>query len=259
MPKQLRKPGEFCWINILTPQTAAARDFFGTLLGWSFSDMGGMGSLIQVNGSDVGGLFDVVSPRTPQGTPPVVGVMVKVENADATVERVKALGGQAQPAFDIMDRGRMAVCHDPNGANFDIWEAKTSLGTDVDATVHGAPSWFENLTTDAARGSKFYADLFGWQPQAMPMGDFTYTAFNGPSGPVAGLMPIQEFMGPMPPNWGTYFTVDNVDDTLAKAEKLGGTIAIPAQDIPNIGRFGGIVSPQGVMFSVIAYLPQTAQ
>jgi hypothetical protein len=28
-----RKTGEFCWINMLTPQPAEARAFFGTLLG----------------------------------------------------------------------------------------------------------------------------------------------------------------------------------------------------------------------------------
>jgi hypothetical protein len=34
------------------------------------------------------------------------------------------LGGTARPAFDIGEQGRMVVCHDPNGCEFDIWEPK---------------------------------------------------------------------------------------------------------------------------------------
>ena len=31
----------------------------------------------------------------------------------------------------------MAVCHDPNGAEFDIWEPKAMPGTDADSSLHG--------------------------------------------------------------------------------------------------------------------------
>ena len=79
--------------------------------------------------------------------------MVKVDSADATCEKVASLGGQAKPAFDIMDQGRMAVCFDPNGAEFDVWEPRRIHGTDVDTTQHGAPSWFETLTTDVDRAA----------------------------------------------------------------------------------------------------------
>ena len=43
-----RKPGEFCWINMLTPQPEQARDFFGKLLGWSYFEMPGIGHGVQV-------------------------------------------------------------------------------------------------------------------------------------------------------------------------------------------------------------------
>ena len=60
--------------------------------------------------------------------------MVKVESADATADKVNALGGKAMPPFDIMQNGRMAVCFDPNGAQFDLWQPKKEPGTDVDTT-----------------------------------------------------------------------------------------------------------------------------
>lgn len=135
---------------MLTAQPAAAREFFGTLLRWTYVEMPGMGHRVQVGGRDIGGLFDLDGPSTPPGTPPYIGVMVKVDSADATCQRVAALGGRSMPAFDIMDQGRMAVCFDPNGAEFDVWEPRMGQGTDADSTRHGAPSRFETLTPPSA-------------------------------------------------------------------------------------------------------------
>ena len=140
MTTGIRSTGEFCWINMLTPQPAEAREFFGKLFDWTYAEIPGMGHSIQVGGRSVGGLFDLAGPNTPPGTPPHIGVMVKVDNADATGAKVTSLGGKALPAFDIMDQGRMAVCFDPNGAPFDVWEPKKSHGTDADSELHGAPS-----------------------------------------------------------------------------------------------------------------------
>jgi predicted enzyme related to lactoylglutathione lyase len=61
----------------------------------------------------------------------------------------------------------------------------------------------------------------------------------------------------MPPQWATYFTVNDADETAKKAAELGGTVIVPPMDIPTVGRFCGITSPQGVMFLVIKYLPRT--
>ena len=57
MTTGVRKAGDFCWINILTPQPADAREFFGSLLGWSFSDLSGMGDLVKVGEHQIGGMF----------------------------------------------------------------------------------------------------------------------------------------------------------------------------------------------------------
>jgi len=248
-----RKAGEFCWINMLTPRPTEACAFFGKLLGWTYAEIPGMGWSVKVGGRDIGGLFDLEGPNTPPGTPPLIGVMVKVDSADATGAKVAALGGRAMPAFDIMDRGRMAVCFDPNGAEFDLWEPKKGLGTDVDSSLHGAPSWFETLTTDVDRAAKFYAGLFGWTPEVMPMPDGQYTTFKLGEAYVAGMLRITPQMGSMRPHWGTYFTVKDVDATAREAVELGGKICVPLKDVPSVGRFCGITSPQGVMFYVITY------
>ena len=259
MATGIRKTGEFCWINMLTPQPPQAREFFGKLLGWTYTDVPGMdsGNIIQVNGHNIGGLWDLESPMTPPGTPPAIGVMVKIDSADDMVKKVTALGGTANPPMDIMENGRMVGCVDPNGAVIDLWEAKNQPGMDGDSTQHGAPSWFETLTTDAARAREFYSELFGWTSEDQQMPGFKYTTFSLGSEPVAGMFPLTPEMGEMPPHWATYFTVDDPDKTAERVTELGGSVFMPLMDIDGVGRMAGVSSPQGVMFYVIKYFPMT--
>ncbi len=249
-----RKFGEFAWFNILTPQPDAACEFFAALLGWTFADIPG-GHLVKAAGHDIGALFDTAGPNSPPGTRPMIGVMLKVSNADEVSKRVLALGGVARPAFDIADQGRMVVCEDPNGAQFDVWQPNKSQLTDVDSMVHGAPSWFETMTTDVARATTFYRELFGWTSEAgpLPPPNTAYTTFKLNGAPVAGLMAITPQMGDVRPHWGVYFTVSDTDVVVRGAERLGAVTCVTARDIEHVGRFAGFTSPQGVTFYVIAY------
>jgi predicted enzyme related to lactoylglutathione lyase len=254
MSTRLRTAGEFCWINVLTPEPEKARKFFGTVLGWTYSEMGTMGHLIMVGNSKIGGIFDVVSPQTPKGAKPVIGVMVKVEDADATAKKIQSLGGATKPPMDLGESGRMVVAHDPLGAQFDLWQPKKQPGTDVDGETHGAPSWFETITTDVPRASQFYSSLFGWKPNVTKLADGReYTDFMLDQTPVAGLLAIREGMGNASPHWDTYFTVRDVAASAKEATKLGAKIFMPMMDIPTVGRMCGVTSPQGVAFYMITY------
>ena len=254
MAKRTRNPGEFCWINMITPQSQEARTFFAAMLGWTYGELPGMGHYIEVGGSRIGGLYDLSGPDMPPGTRPHIGVMVKVASADATAEKAISLGGSAKSAFDISDQGRMSMCTDPNGAAFDLWQPIKGQGTDVDSTLHGAPSWCESLTTDVDRGAAFYRDLFGWTSEDMPMPGMRYTIFKRGGESLAGMMAITPAMGLVPPHWSTYFTVRNTDELLAKAVPLGAKVVVEPQNVPGTGRFAGVISPQGVAFHVIQYI-----
>ena len=250
MTTGMRKAGDFCWINMLTPQPKQACEFFTAVLGWTYGEIPGLGYSIKVGGHDIGGLFDLAAPQTPPGTPPLIGVMLKVESADAFASKVASLGGKALPPFDILDHGRLAVCFDPNGANFDAWQAKKVLGTDVDSTQHGAPNWYETLTTDVDRAVSFYTQLLGWSAQVVPMDDSSYTVFKLGATPVAGMLAITPRMGAVKSHWRTYFTVKDADEAARKAVELGGAITMAMKGAPDGARFCELTSPQGVAFCV---------
>jgi predicted enzyme related to lactoylglutathione lyase len=254
MPTRERQVGEFCWINVLTPEPDRARAFFTDLLEWSYLEIPGMGHRVQVGGNDIGAFFDVNGPQVPPGTPAGIGVMVRVESADDTAARAAALGGSGKPGFDVGPQGRMAECYDPFGANIDVWQPYASTGMTTIGTEHGAPSWFELFTPDPEKAATFYGDLFGWTAMKRDYPGIEYTTFDLPGEVhVGGMMRLTPEMGPMPTHWGVYFTVRDVHATVARALELGGSVSYPVMEIPTVGRFGGVASPEGVHFSVIQY------
>jgi predicted enzyme related to lactoylglutathione lyase len=250
MPKGPRAEGDFCWFNVLTPEPAEARAFFAELLGWAYDEIPGVGHTVLVGGHAVGGLLDLASPATPAGTPPLIGVMVKVASADGAAERVRSLGGEARPAFDVGGAGRMSVCHDPCGAELQVWEPRALLGTEVDARTPGAPFWFELMTTDVARATAFYEALFGWTSTAAALRGSTYTTFARGGVNVAGMLGITPAMGDARPGWVTYFSVSDAAETVQRATARGATVDMGLITLPSGGRIAGIVSPEGVPFRV---------
>ena len=120
---------------------------------------------------------------------------------------------------------------------------------------HGMFSWFELQTADIPGAKKFYKALFGWKTTTMNMPGMKYTAISIGTEQVAGMMSLPpQGKKMMPPQWGVYITVDDVDATAKKAAKLGGKVVVPPQDIPGVGRFSVLLDPQGAMVSVITYV-----
>lgn len=120
---------------------------------------------------------------------------------------------------------------------------------------HGAISWSELMTTDVSAAKSFYGELFGWQFEDMPTENMTYSVVKANDDEVAGIMPFPEGApADMPPVWGLYITVDNVDAVAEKATTLGAKIHMPPQDIPDVGRFCVLQDPQGAFLSIITYV-----
>jgi uncharacterized protein len=116
---------------------------------------------------------------------------------------------------------------------------------------HGAFCWSELMTTDVPGALEFYKKLFGWTTEEMHMEGMTYTVVKVGGTEQGGIMATPPEAQGMPPMWGVYVTVDNVDDTAKMAEKLGGKILVPPTDIPDVGRFCVIQDPQGAVISAI--------
>lgn len=119
---------------------------------------------------------------------------------------------------------------------------------------HGAFSWNELMTADVEAAKAFYTRLFGWSTRDMTMPGMTYTVIKSGSKDIGGIMPMPPDAKGMPPMWGAYVTVDDVDATARTAEQLGARILVTPRDIPDVGRFCVIQDPQGAALSAITYL-----
>ena len=113
--------------------------------------------------------------------------------------------------------------------------------------------WNELNTSDPDAAKKFYGELFGWQMDEMDMGDMKYTMFKAPGasegleGMGGGMMksPLPE----MPPFWLSYVLVEDVAESLAKAESLGAKVIKGVTELP-MGTLAIFSDPQGATFAV---------
>ena len=121
------------------------------------------------------------------------------------------------------------------------------------STTHGAFSWNELMTTDVAAAKSFYGKLLGWQFKDMDMGGSTYAVINVDGQGVGGITGVPPNAQGMPPAWGGYATVDDVDAVVARVAGLGGRVLLAPTDIPTVGRFATIMDPQGATLSLITY------
>jgi predicted enzyme related to lactoylglutathione lyase len=124
-----------------------------------------------------------------------------------------------------------------------------------DLFKQGIFSWAELATPDTEGAKQFYTALLGWTTELAPVEGMSYTLAKVGEERVAGIMSNHCSGSEIKPQWSVYITVDDVDATARKAEELGGKVLMPPTDIPNVGRFSALMDPQGVMFSVITYLP----
>ncbi len=74
------------------------------------------------------------------------------------------------PPVDIPHAGRAAVCADPEGAVFGLWQASQKRGAQL---VNAPGSWnFSELhTADPEGAERFYGALLGWVCDPFEVGD----------------------------------------------------------------------------------------
>jgi len=102
----------------------------------------------------------------------------------------------------------------------------------------GLISWNELVTQDANGSTAFYTQLFGWKVETMDMGEgATYSMFNADSRPVGGMLPMPPEAGAgVPTMWMGYVTVENLQESVAKAQSLGAlSLAIIPSSAKTLG------------------------
>lgn len=238
------EPGTFCWIELATSDTAAARSFYTQLFGWSVNEfpMGDQGTyfIFQKNGRDAAAMYK----QDQEGVPPNWMTYVAAADADASTEKAKSLGANVLAGpFDVYDFGRMTVLTDPQGAAFSVWQAKNHIGVQI-KDEPGTLCWNEVHALDIAKAKSFYTSLFGWTAKESP----EYTEFHIGEKAIGGMLSSHT---PGVSFWMPYFAVDDCDASFEKAKSMGAQVYVEPKDIEHVGRFAVLADPQGAAFSII--------
>ena len=174
MPKKTEyEQGTPSWVDLQTTDQDAGKEFYASLLGWSYDDrpmpQGGTYSMALLNGETVAAIAPM-PPGAPEGMPPMWNTYIAVDDVDATVEKVGPAGGQVlMPPMDVGDAGTMAFVADPTGAVVGLWQANQHIGATL-VNEPGAMIWNELITDKPDSALAFYEAVLGVSSATMEMG-----------------------------------------------------------------------------------------
>ena len=273
-----------CWVDVVQPDIEATMAFYGGLFDWTFELRTPPEAPVRYAYAFLDGLVvaGVGGPPAGDAGPSGWTTYVWVASADETAAAVEANGGRVLAAPDDIPRaGRVALCADPWGARFGLWQAAENRGAQL---VNAPGSWnFNELhTPDPGAAEKFYGAVFGWVSDPLEMeagqtagmwrvpgyGEFLaqrdpeirerQAADQAPDGfadAVALMAPVTaDGRGGAGGNWSVIFAVADADTAFRRATALGATVVTPLFDT-NYTRMGTVKDPQGAILTLSQYRP----
>ena len=106
---------------------------------------------------------------------------------------------------------------------------------------------FELMTDDPQKCKAFFGKVFDWNfdEHSIP----GYTLIKTGAEPTGGVFPRPAEAPAVCVN--IYFSVEDIDATIAKVTDNGGTVIVPKTAIPNIGHFAMFAAPEGIVIGIM--------
>ncbi|MGC2424610.1 MAG: VOC family protein [Nitrospirota bacterium] len=248
--------GKLIFVELVTPDLAAAKKFYAGLFGWTFRDIQGGGTKYaeaMLDGSPVAGLVQKNLSANEHRQPAWLSFF-SVVDVDAATKI--ALQNGAKALFEphsIPDRGREAVLEDPQGAVFALLASSSGDPPDVLAAP-GEWIWTALITTDPDTDAAFYQKIFGYEVFELPASKGSQHLL------LASVNYARASVNTLPakrpnahPSWLNLVHVEDAVKMTAKAVALGGRVLVE----PHIDRQGGkvavIADPSGAPFGLLEW------
>ncbi|MFF5703946.1 VOC family protein [Streptomyces sp. NPDC012794] len=248
-----RTSGTPCWVSLMVHGLGSTEHFYADLFGWEYEPgPTQFGPCVRafLDGEEVAGIGEMPPDRH---LPVAWTTYFATDDADCTAESIRSCGGTvAVGPLDAGAAGRMAICSDPLGAIFGIWQADGLPGTRR-AGAPGTPVWNELVTQDTSTVGKFYEHVFGHDAERHPdlSADFDYLTLRLGGRPVAAVHGVGRALPhDRGPHWMTYFEVADPDAVAARVTELGGRVVAPPRDRIT-GRLAMVADPEGAVFAVV--------
>ncbi|MEZ5383752.1 MAG: VOC family protein [Microthrixaceae bacterium] len=251
MTTEPRTAGTTAWVDLSTPDPAAAAAFYSALLGWATeTDDTPMGTYTvgRVAAGPVGGMM-APAPDA-EGMPPMWAVFFATDDIEAACARAEAAGATTlQPPMEVPGGDRIAVVADPAGATVGLMQP--AAGEPLAYGELGTVCWVETDSRDPEASKTFYETVFGWTTTGDADG---YRVFGRNGDQVGGLMAMPAEVPEMVPSyWLVYFKVADVDQACQATTDLGGAIVAPTMEVEGM-RFAVATDPAGAVFGLLSPL-----
>jgi len=248
--------GKVIFVELVTPDLVVAKQFYGGLFGWTFSDLqvgGRHYAEAFLDGYPVAGL---VQKDIPVGEHRQPAWLTFISVRDVDTAKLIALQHGAKMLFephDIPDRGRQAVFADPQGAIFALLASSSGDPSDVLAAP-GEWIWSSLITSDPDTDAAFYQTLFDYDVFDLPADEgaqHLMLASDNYARASVNSMPVNK--PNIHPHWLNYIRVEDADKMTAKVVALGGRVLVE----PRVDRHGGkvavVADPLGAPFGLLEW------
>lgn len=245
--------GKFVWSDLITDDVSAAQAFYGPLLGWTFEQTrrpgGGDYTLIVSRGGRyVGGMVLQPDPGDGVDYSRWLGYLA-VPDIDESVNYTSATGGEVvRAAHDLGTVARAAVVIDPQGAVVGLIHSDRGYPADLPGVGVGEVAAHELLAGDAVAAAGWYTPLaeFSVREEQRSRGTYRWLVASGRDR--AGIM--QRPDDRVQPTWVTHFRVEDLADSVALVERLGGQVLLaPAQEVRG-GSLAVVTDPTGALLAL---------
>jgi uncharacterized protein len=248
--------GKVIFVELVTPDLAAAKQFYGGLFGWTFRDMETGGTAYAealLDGQPVAGLVHKVMPAGEHRQP---GWLTFISVRDVDAAKTIALQHGAKVLFEphtIPERGREAVLADPHGAVFAVVASSSGDPPDVLAES-GEWIWSTLRTGDPGAAAAFYQTLFDYEVFDLPSDDGAkHLMLATEDYARASVNALPANRPNAYPHWTNYIRVGDAVETAAKVVALGGRVLVE----PRVDRHGRrvalVADPLGARFGLLEW------
>lgn len=248
--------GKVIFVELVTPDLAASKQFYSRLFGWNFRDIAAGSTQYaeaSLDGHPVAGLFQRQLPPGEHRRPAWLSFFA-ADDVDAAVKT--ALQRGAKVLFgprSFPDRGREAVFADPQGAVFAVLASSSGDPPDFLAAP-GEWIWSSLITRDPDSDAAFYQALFGYDVFELPASaNARHLLFASHNYARASANSLPANSPDTYPYWLNYVRVEDADKMAAKVVALGGRVLVA----PHIDRHGGelavVADPQGAAFGLLEW------
>ena len=250
--------GRIVWYELLTSDPKAAIAFYTEVIGWQAmpGDTPDY-TMFAAKQGPLGGVWQLPEAAKQQGARPYWQANLEVADRDASVAKVKQLGGKVFHAEEAPGIGRFAVIGDPQGAVVALFQPQRDMPSH-DAAQAGEFSWHELYTTSHEAAFDFYHQIAGWERLGEfdmgPMGKYLLWGRDGKQ--LGGMMTMPSGMtapdgSKLPPAWMYYITMPDFDAALERAKAKGARVLNGPMEVPGGQRVVQLLDPQQAAFALV--------